>query len=111
MEAVKAALDLMQVQVSQLDDEFRGRLPNRSISAHILDHDVVYIGRLEAGFLVDLQEVATAEGKDAAYRLASTSDDFIELVAGRLSFTSAWASGRVRVNASFRDLFELRRLL
>ena len=39
------------------------------------------------------------------------SDAFVDLVEGRLSFVSAFASGKVRVDASIMDLLRLRALL
>ncbi len=38
-------------------------------------------------------------------------DDLVELVNGRLNFASAWASGRVKLEASILDLLQLRKLL
>jgi hypothetical protein len=40
-----------------------------------------------------------------------SSDDLVALMAGDLSFTNAWSSGRVKVDASVFDLLKLRNLL
>lgn len=40
-----------------------------------------------------------------------TGDDLVALVAGDLKFAKAWASGRVRLEAGFRDLLRLKSLL
>lgn len=40
-----------------------------------------------------------------------TGDDLVALVDGGLHFARAWASGRVRLEAGLRDLFQLRKLL
>jgi hypothetical protein len=39
------------------------------------------------------------------------SDDLIELTERRLRFTHAWASGRLHLDASLRDLLRLRGLM
>jgi putative sterol carrier protein len=39
------------------------------------------------------------------------SDDLVDLVEGRISFLSAFTSGKVRVDASIVDLLRLRSLL
>jgi putative sterol carrier protein len=39
------------------------------------------------------------------------SDDLLALTAGELDFTRAWASGRVKMEASIRDMLKLRSLL
>jgi hypothetical protein len=64
--------------------------------------------RLRNGTITDL-----ADGDDpgAQIRLVVGSDDLLSLVAGKLNFASAWASGRVSVKASFTDLLKLRKLL
>lgn len=40
-----------------------------------------------------------------------TGDDLVAMVGGDLNFAKAWASGRVRLEAGFRDLLRLRSLL
>lgn len=47
----------------------------------------------------------------AEIRLAMTGDDLVALVDGELNFARAWGSGRVRLEAGFRDLLRLRSLL
>lgn len=56
----------------------------------------------------------TVEGpprEKAEIRLAMTGDDLVALVDGDLNFAKAWGSGRVRLEAGFRDLLKLRSLL
>jgi putative sterol carrier protein len=40
-----------------------------------------------------------------------TSDDLLALVDGRLKMASAWATGRVKIDAGIRDLLKLRSIL
>jgi hypothetical protein len=37
-----------------------------------------------------------------------SSDDLLALVDGRLKMSSAWATGRVKIDAGVRDLVKLR---
>ena len=47
----------------------------------------------------------------ADIRLTMTSDDLLALTDGQLNFGSAWASGRVKLEAGLRDLLRLRKIL
>lgn len=78
---------------------------DRSLTCTIRDLDVIFAGRLKGGQLVDIRRTP---GKDAQVKLAMSSDDLVALVDGRLKMASAWATGRVKVDASIRDLMKLR---
>ena len=47
----------------------------------------------------------------ADIRLTMTSDDLLALTDGELHFGSAWATGRVKLEAGLRDLLRLRKIL
>jgi hypothetical protein len=81
---------------------------DRSLACQVKDLNVAFRGRLHGGAVTDL-----ADGDDpkAQIRLTISSDDLVALVAGRLNFAAAWASGRASVKASFSDLLRLRKLL
>jgi hypothetical protein len=81
---------------------------DRSLACHIRDLDAFFHGRLAKGTIVNL-----ADGDDpkAQIRLSLGGDDLLGLVAGRLNFAAAWASGKVSVKAGFGDLLKLRKLL
>ena len=81
---------------------------DRTLACHIRDLDVYFHGRLRHGTIEDL-----ADGDDpkAQIRLTIDSDDLLALVAGRLTFAPAWASGRLSVRAGVLDLLKLRKLL
>ena len=81
---------------------------DRSLACHIRDLDVSFHGRLRGGAIEDLTD---GDDPKAQIRLAIGSDDLVALVAGRLDFAAAWASGRASVKASFSDLLKLRKLL
>jgi hypothetical protein len=80
---------------------------DRSLTCTIRDLDVIFAGRLKGGQLVDIRR---APSKDAQIKLAMSGDDLVALVAGRLKMASAWATGRVRIEASIRDMLRLRSL-
>lgn len=91
-------------------------LPSRTLSIEVVDHDVLFRGRLEQGRIVDLVEHASAsltatDLAPAAVRLSTTSDVLCDVLAGRVGFPHAWAAGLVRVQASLTDLWTLRRLV
>lgn len=81
---------------------------SRSLACHVRDLEATFHGRLEGGRVVGLTD---GDDPKAQIRLSVGSDDLLALVAGRLNFASAWASGRVSVKASFTDLLKLRKLL
>jgi putative sterol carrier protein len=86
-----------------------GRLDfDRSLACRITDLGAAFHGRLENGRIVDL-----ADGDDpkAKITLIISSDDLLELVAGRLDAKKAFASGRLKIKASVFDLLKLQRLL
>jgi alkyl sulfatase BDS1-like metallo-beta-lactamase superfamily hydrolase len=78
---------------------------DRSLTCTIRDLNVTFGGRLKDGHLID---IGRATSRDAQVRLAMASDDLIALVEGRLKMASAWATGRVRIEAGVRDLLRLR---
>ena len=85
---------------------------DRTLSCRLPDLDTVVLGRLSAGSVRDLRSVGDGQGVPKAdIRLTMTSDDLVALTDGRLAFGSAWASGRVKLEAGLRDILRLRKLL
>jgi SCP-2 sterol transfer family len=79
---------------------------DRTLSCTLRDLDVTFAGRLRDGELTDIRQM---DGDPKAQiRMSMTSDDLIALVAGELPMASAWATGRVRIDAGVRDLLRLR---
>lgn len=83
------------------------KIPDRTLSLYIMDHDIMYEGCLHQGQLVDI-EVIEPGGKRADIRISLNSDDLVALTDGELHFAHAWATGRIRIDASIRDLLRLR---
>ena len=85
---------------------------DRSLSCRFPDLGQVVLGRLGGGAVHELTSVPEGPSVPKAdIRLTMSSDDLIALTDGRLSFAPAWASGRVKLEAGFRDLLRLRSLL
>jgi alkyl sulfatase BDS1-like metallo-beta-lactamase superfamily hydrolase len=78
---------------------------DRSLTCRLRDLDVIFAGRLRDGKLLDIRQV---DKPDAQVRMTMSSDDLLKLVAGELSMASAWATGRVKIDASVFDLLKLR---
>jgi hypothetical protein len=106
MRECRKALDELGARLAQTDDNVRAQVDDRTVSCRITDLDVTFRGRLSGGELVDVTDAISSE--PAQIRLTMSSDDLIDLVAGRLSFPHVWATGRIRLDASFRDLLRLR---
>ncbi|MFD0357603.1 SCP2 sterol-binding domain-containing protein [Streptomyces sp. NPDC127110] len=108
----RTALDRLSDNLASADGDVRGAAAlDRSLSCHITDLDETFTGRLAGGRIrVDGVTPGPPRSK-AEIRLAMTGDDLVAMVAGELKFAKAWASGRVRLEAGFRDLLRLKSLL
>ena len=78
---------------------------DRSLTCTLRDLKVIFAGQLRGGELVDIRQV---QKPDAQVKMSMTSDDLLKLVAGELGMGSAWATGRVKIDASIFDLLKLR---
>ncbi|MCJ1679769.1 SCP2 sterol-binding domain-containing protein [Streptomyces sp. APSN-46.1] len=112
IEECRAALDQLSGNLARTDGDVRGRAAlDRSLSCHITDLDQTFTGRLDDGRIrVDALTPGPPATK-ADIRLAMTGDDLVAMVAGELKFAKAWASGRITLEAGFRDLLRLKSLL
>lgn len=107
----RAALDELVARLATVDKQHReSKIPDRTLSLHVLDHDMMFRGTLHKGELVDIVETEP-EGPKSDIRLSMTSDDLVAMTNHELSFAHAWATGRVRLDASLRDLLRMRSLL
>ncbi|TLQ46765.1 SCP2 sterol-binding domain-containing protein [Streptomyces marianii] len=111
-EECRGALDRLSDNLATADGDVRSAAAlDRSLSCHIKDLDVTFTGRLKAGRIAVLDTLDGPPAEKADIRLAMTGDDLLAMVDGQLNFAKAWASGRVGLEASFRDLLRLRALL
>lgn len=108
----RGALDRLSDNLSRADGEVRSAAAlDRSLSCHVTDLDTTFTGRLAGGRIEVQDTVPGPPPAKAQIRLAMTGDDLVAMVDGELNFAKAWASGRVRLEAGFRDLLKLRSLL
>jgi hypothetical protein len=109
VEECEAAMARFAEHMGGVDAETRRRTSlDRSVTCHLRDLAVTFRGQLRDGALHDVRRT---DSTDAQIRLAMTGDDLVELVGGSLSFAKAWATGRIKVEASVFDLLKLRSLL
>lgn len=113
LQECEAALQELAQRFAAVDPELRRRhAVDRTVSCRVPDLAVVFHVRLTDGSVVDLQCLAEHDTTPPAQvRLAAASDDLVALVAGDLTPPTAWASGRLTVEASVLDLLRLRSLL
>jgi hypothetical protein len=69
------------------------------------------VGRLAGGKISGGVAVAGTTAQETQIRVARSGDVLVAMVAGEFGFAKAWGSGRVRVQASVRDVLRLRSLL
>ena len=110
-EEVEARLGELIDRLGQNEEAARAvrrSLPDpRILALHVTDLDLRYWTELAAGRLAPLER---GEPEEAHIRITAGSDDLVGLVEGGVSLFSAYASGRIRIEASFSDLLKLRKL-
>ncbi|MEV8528518.1 SCP2 sterol-binding domain-containing protein [Streptomyces sp. NPDC052000] len=108
----RSALDRLSDSMARANGEVQAAAAlDRSLTCHITDLDVTFAGRLQDG-RIEVRDTKPGPPVDKAQiRLSMKGDDLVALVNGELNFAKAWASGRVRLEAGFRDLLRLRALL
>ncbi|MFF5976401.1 SCP2 sterol-binding domain-containing protein [Streptomyces sp. NPDC012769] len=108
----REALTRLSGNLARAEGEVRGAAAlDRTLSCHLTDLDTTFTGRLADGRIEVQDTHPGSPASKAQIRLRMTGDDLVALVDGRLNFAKAWASGRVSLEAGFRDLLRLRSLL
>ncbi|MFF9399537.1 SCP2 sterol-binding domain-containing protein [Streptomyces sp. NPDC014744] len=112
MAECRSALDRLSDNLAGADGDVRSAAAlDRSLSCHVRDLDVTFVGRLTDGRIQVLNTVDGPPRERAEIRLTMNGDDLVAMVDGELNFAKAWGTGRVRLEAGFRDLLRLRALL
>lgn len=110
VEQCEAALAVLADRLEEYPHEQRRNgIPERTLELTLLDLDVTFRGRLHDGQLLDITRGRGADKPNV--RLTMNSDDLIDLTDRRLTFSHAWATRRLTLDASLRDLLRLRRLM
>jgi putative sterol carrier protein len=103
----RQALDRLAARLADREPARRKSGFNRSLGCRVRDLEVDFRGRFADGLLTDVEEGSNPR---AQIRLTLASDDLVKLVDGQLKVASAWATGRMRVDASVRDILRLKSL-
>jgi hypothetical protein len=108
-EECEAALHALAALARTVDQQTREQYAvDRTLTLWVSDLKEVFSARLGADGLTD---IARGGQHDGQVRLRVSSDDLLALTRGELSFPVAWATGRVKIDASITDLLRLRTLL
>jgi predicted lipid carrier protein YhbT len=110
LRAVEQAVQALLERLAEVDPDVRRKYAlERTVACRVRDLDIVFLGSFdEEG---TLRELTTAERGDGQVKLSASSDDLIALIEGRLSVPTAWATGKLKIDASMLDLLKLRSLL
>jgi predicted lipid carrier protein YhbT len=110
LEETRAALERIATRLTDVDpDELAKHVVERTVSCHVPDLDLVFLTRVHAGGMDAFKVAESANG--AQVRLTVRSDDLVALADDELGVAKAWASGRLKIEASLGDLLRLRKIL
>jgi predicted lipid carrier protein YhbT len=108
-EECREALQALSGRLTEMSPQDRASyFSGRSMSCHVTDLGVTFVTRF-----TEATPVTEAKPDDppADIRLTASSDDVLSLSATPANIARMWISGRVKVQASMRDLLALRKLL
>jgi hypothetical protein len=109
-EECRAALQKLASRLSELNPADReAYFGNRTMSVTIPDLGVTFATGLDSGDAA-VREVGPGE-PPADIRLTANSDEVVSLAESPMNIARAWVAGRVKIDASMKDLLRLRRLL
>lgn len=110
VDEARAALERLSTRLTRVDPgELEKHVVERTISCRLPDLELVFLTRIHTG---GLDAFTIADGADRAQvRLTLNSDDLVALADDELPVTKAWATGRLKIEASIGDLLRLRRIL
>jgi predicted lipid carrier protein YhbT len=107
---VERQLGALMARLDDNEANVRSAIPSRKVlRCAVPDLDATWFSVVENGHVSQPTETSPDGPADITLRVGS--DDLIDLVEGRISFLSAFTSGKVKVDASIVDLLRLRSLL
>lgn len=112
LQQCERALVSLRDRLAAVDPEIRARyVVTRTLACKVPDLDVVFLATLNDEGIEELRRIDGSDTDGAQVRLVTGSDDLLALLEGELSPPMAWATGRLKVQASPLDLLKLRSLL
>jgi putative sterol carrier protein len=109
VEECRAALEHLTDRMAANSSQTKDKLDfDRTLSCRISDLGVAFRARLTGGQIVGIEE---GDDPKAKLKLTAASDDLVALTQGKINVASAWASGRIKIDASLMDMMKLRKLL
>lgn len=116
LEQCEDALRSLVERLEQVDPDLRRKYAiERTVTCRVSDLDVLFLAQLaEDGTVSTIETIGTddaGERSGAQVGLTVRSDDLLALIEGRLGLPTAWATGRLKIEASLLDLLKLRALL
>jgi predicted lipid carrier protein YhbT len=110
-EECREALQALTGRLGEMNEKERSSFfSNRTFSCHVTDLGVTFFTRITENGAEPVKEVGPDE-PPADIRLTANSDDVVALAATPANIARMWMAGRVKIQASIRDLLALRRLL
>jgi SCP-2 sterol transfer family len=111
VEECREALQALSRRLTEMSPQDRASyFGERSMSCQVTDLGVTFVTRFTDSGAEPVTE-AKPDDPPADIRLTANSDDVISLSATPANIARMWLSGRVKVQASMRDLLALRKLL
>jgi hypothetical protein len=108
-EEVEETLERLISRFRRLDDSYKTMLPShRVVEAEFPDLDLVYHAQWDDGTVSELHQ---GPADDPNIRVSMSSDDLIAMDQGDLGFRRAFATNRLRLEASMTDLLRLRSVM
>ena len=110
-EECREALQAVSGRLTEMSPQDRASyFGNRSMSCHVTDLGITFVTRFTDAGAEPVTE-AKPDDPPADIRLTASSDDVLSLSATPANIARMWIAGRVKVQASMRDLLALRKLL
>ena len=111
VEECREALQALSNRLTEMSPQDRASyFGERSMSCQVTDLGVTFVTRFTDSGAEPVTE-AKPDDPPADIRLTANSDDVISLSATPANIARMWLAGRVKVQASMRDLLALRKLL
>ena len=110
-EECREALQALTGRLGEMNQKDRESFfSNRTFSCQVTDLGVTFVTRFTDSGAAPVTEADPGD-PPADIRLTANSDDVVALSATPANIARMWLSGRVKVQASMKDLLALRRLL